>query len=55
MKDRRDSSNCESIKPIEIEDRQDTATNREDFRRGLGQTITGAIHIEAKVWTRLSR
>ena len=44
--DRRDSSNCESIKPIEVEDRQDVTTNKEDFRTGLGQTITGAMHIQ---------
>ena len=46
MKDKTDSSNSESIKPIEVEDRQDTAMNREDFRTCLGQTITEAIHIE---------
>ena len=46
MKGRTDSSNHESIKPIEVEERQDATMNREDFRTGLGQTITGAIHIE---------
>ena len=46
MKDRIDSSNHESIKPIEVEDRQDTTTNREDFRTCLGQTTTGTLHIE---------
>ena len=46
MKDKTDSSNCESIKPIEVEDRQDATMKSEDFRTGLGQTTTGAIHIE---------
>ena len=36
--DRIDSLNHEFISPIEVEDRQDTITNREDFRTGLGQT-----------------
>ena len=44
--DKNDSLNCESIKPIEVEDKQDTIMNREDFRTGLCQTITGAIHLE---------
>ena len=38
MKDKTDSSNCESISPIEVEDRQDTIRNREDFRTGLAPT-----------------
>ena len=46
MKDKIDSSNHESIKPIEVEDRQGATMNREDFRKGLGQTTTGTIHIE---------
>ena len=46
MKDKRDSSDHESTKPIEVEDRQDANINREDFRTGLGQTTTEAIHIE---------
>ena len=46
MKDKKDCSNHESIKPIEVEDRQDATMNREDFRIGLGQTTTGTIHIE---------
>ena len=41
-KDKTDSLNCESISPIEVQDRQDPIVNREDFRAGLGQTI----HIE---------
>ena len=45
MKDKTDSSNCESINPIEVENRQDAITNREEFRTGLGQTATGTIHI----------
>ena len=39
MKDKIDSLNCKSISPIEVEDRQDTLMNREDFKTGLGQTI----------------
>ena len=31
-----DSSYHESIKPIEVEDRQDATMNREDFRTCLG-------------------
>ena len=46
MKDKTDSSNHESIKPIEVKNRQDTTMNREDFRADLGQTTTGAVHIE---------
>ena len=38
MMDKTDSLNCESISPIEVEDRQDAIMNR-DFRTGLGQTI----------------
>ena len=38
MKDRTDSLNHEYISPIEVEDRQDAITNKEDFRTGLGQT-----------------
>ena len=44
--DKTDSSICESINPVEVEDRQDSITNREHFRAGLGQTTTGTIHIE---------
>ena len=46
MKDKTNSSNHESINPMEVEDRQETITNREDFRIGLGQTKMGMIHIE---------
>ena len=46
MKDKIDSSNCKSINPIEVEDRQDAITNREDFRTCLCQTTTGTIHIK---------
>ena len=47
MKDKgkTDISNCESIKSIEAEDKQDAIMNREDFRTGLGQTIARGIHI----------
>ena len=38
MKDRIDSLNHEFISPIEVEDRQDATTNREDFRTDLVQT-----------------
>ena len=48
MKDKTDSSNCESIKPIEVGDQEETIMNKEDFRTGLGQTTTGAIHIEER-------
>ena len=41
-----DSSNHEFISPIEVDDRQDAITNREDFRTGLGPTTIGTIHIE---------
>ena len=44
MTDKTDSSNCESIKPIEVEDKQDAIMDREDFRTDLGQIIAGAIH-----------
>ena len=46
MKDKTDSSNCDFINPIEVEDRQDAITNREAFKTGLGQTTTVTIHIE---------
>ena len=46
MKDKTDSSNHKFINLIEVEDRQDTMANREDFRTGLGQTTIGTIHIE---------
>ena len=36
QKDRIDSLNHEFTSPIEVEDRQDTITNIEDFRTGLG-------------------
>ena len=38
MKDRIDNLNHEYISLIEVEDRQDTITNREDFRTDSGQT-----------------
>ena len=44
--DRTECSNCKSIKPTNVEDRQDAIINREDFKRGLGKTITEAIHID---------
>ena len=44
--DKTDSLNNESIKPIEVEDKHDAIMNSEDFRTGLGQTLTGAIHLE---------
>ena len=37
--DKTDSLNCEYISPVEVEDRQDALTNREDFKTGLGQTV----------------
>ena len=46
MKDKIDSLNCKSINTIEVEDRQDIITNRENFRTGLGQTTTGTMHTE---------
>ena len=39
MKDKTDSLNHESISPTEVEDRQDTIMNREDFRIVLGQIM----------------
>ena len=41
-----DSSNHEFIKTIEVEDKQDTITNSEVFKTGLGQTVAGVIHLE---------
>ena len=38
MKDKIDRLNHKFISPIEVEDRQDVITNREDSRTGLGQT-----------------
>ena len=38
MKDRIDSLNHKYTSPIEVEHRQDTIMNREDFRTDLGQT-----------------
>ena len=38
-KDKTDNLNHESISPTEVEDRQYTITNREDFRIGSGQII----------------
>ena len=38
MKDRIGSPNHKLTNPIEVEDRQNTIKNREDFRTGLGQT-----------------
>ena len=46
MKNKTDSSIHESINPTEVEDRQDAIMNRENFRKGLHETITGTIHIE---------
>ena len=44
--DKTDSLNCESIKPTEVEDKQDIIMNSKVFRTGLGQTIAWAIHLE---------
>ena len=44
--DKTDSLSHKSIKPIEVEDKQDVIANSENFRIGLGQTITEAIHLE---------
>ena len=38
MKNRIGSLNHEFISPIEVEDKQDATTSKEDFRTGLGQT-----------------
>ena len=45
MMDKTDSLNCELIKPIEMEDKQDAIMNSEVFKTGLGQIIAGAIHL----------
>ena len=44
--DKTDSLNHTSIKPIEVEDKQDAITNSEVFKTGLDQTAVGAIHLE---------
>ena len=44
--DKTDSLNCEFIKTIELEGKQDTVMNSKVFRTGLGQTVAGAIHLE---------
>ena len=44
--DKTDSLNCESIKTIEVEDKQDAIMNSEPFQKGLGQTVVGMIHLE---------
>ena len=44
--DKTDSLNCESIKPTEVEDKQDIIMNSKVLRTGLGQTIAGAIHLK---------
>ena len=41
MRDKKDNLNCEFIKPIEVEDRQDAIMSSEDFRTDLGQIIVG--------------
>ena len=46
MINRADNSNLEFIRPTEVGDRQDTVTNREDFRTYLGEIIIGTIHLE---------
>ena len=43
--DKTDSLSHESIKPIEVEDKQDAITKSKFFRTGLGQTVTGTIHL----------
>ena len=44
--DKNDSLNCEFIKPIEVEDKQEAITNSMVFMIGLGETIAGVIHLE---------
>ena len=44
--DGQNSSNCEFIKPMEVEDKQDAITDSEVFKTDLGQMIAGAIHLE---------
>ena len=44
--DGQDSLNFKSIKPIEVEAKQDAIMNSEVFRTGLDQTVAGAIHLE---------
>ena len=46
MTDKKDSLNHEFIKPIEVEDKQDTIMNSEVFKTGLDQAVAGAIHLE---------
>ena len=41
-----DSLNHKFIKPIEVEGKKDAITNSEVSKTGLGQIITGAIHLE---------
>ena len=45
MMGKTDSLNCKSIKPMEVEDKQDAIMNSDIFRAGLGQAITGAIYL----------
>ena len=44
--DKIDSSNHKFIKPIEVEDKQDTITDSEVFKIDIGQIIVGPIHLE---------
>ena len=44
--DQTDSSNCKSIKPIEVEDKKDANMDSEDFRTDLCPIIAEAIHLE---------
>ena len=40
MEDRVSHSNCQFTNPIEVEDRSDVTTIREDTKAGLGQTMS---------------
>ena len=46
MTDKIDSSNCEFIKVIQEEDKQDVIMIREVFKIGLDQAVAGVIHLE---------
>ena len=46
MMEKTDILNCQSIKPIEVEDKQDAITDSEDFRTDLGQIIVETVHLE---------
>ena len=44
--DKTDNLNCEFIKLIEVEDKQDVTMNSEVFKTDLGQIITRVILLE---------